>query len=112
MVISGEIWLAIILAVFLVLFVIAKFMEKSNKKQSFPKNSAIQNLCKKLNHKLPQYNFSLKHNHITVIYQSKKIAMITLDKSKQTSKRKLGNVLVLNFRSLPSHKAVLAELPV
>ncbi len=112
MIIDGIWWLAIIASVFVVLLMVGLLLAKNKQTEDkSEQNHAIRKLQQKLASKLPEYGFIVNKNHITVKRAGKKIALITLDKAKQTGSRKLGNVLVLNFRSLPNYQTVLKALP-
>ncbi len=109
MMISGTHWLMILAVITITLFAIALLIQKRNteKKNAPP---LIQTFHQMLIDNISEYNFALNKNHITVVNNDKKIAMITLDDRQKIGQRKLGEMVIFNYHKLPKYQKVLEQL--
>lgn len=119
--IDGIWWLVILLSVVVGLWLLAKSRgeRKSNnasgsnddlKQPKLPSNDALQKTLVLLNKHFPQYRVTRKANHLLIIKQTRKIAMITIDKKVATGQRLLGEVPILNYHRAPSRELLAANL--
>jgi hypothetical protein len=115
--IDGIWWLVILLAVVAGLWLLAHLRgAKSDDKTTassrakMPPNDGLQKTAAMLKQYFPDYRVSGKNNHLLVIKQGKKIAMITIDKKLATGQRLLGNVPIINYHRTPSRAQLSTNL--
>lgn len=117
--IDGIWWLVILLVVVTGLWLLAhkrgakNDSKNSNVKASGKKilaNDALQKTAVMLKQYFPDYRVSRKGNHLLIIKQGKKLAMITIDKKLATGQRRLGDVPIINYHRIPSRAQLSANL--
>jgi len=115
--IDGIWWLVILFTVIAVLWFVAKSRgakvgEKHSgaKPKSATPNDALQKTSTILKQHFANYRVTRKANHLLISKESKKIAMITIDKKLAAGKRRLGDVPVINYHRVPSRTQLTAHL--
>ena len=109
--IDGIWWLVILFMVIAALWFVAHLRGKnSHKKTSAPVNDSLQKTLVLLEQYFPDYRVNRKANHLLLSKQDKKIAMITIDKKLAVGQRRLGDVPVINYHSVPSRAQLMADL--
>ncbi|MBP2281674.1 hypothetical protein RCH20_002457 [Psychrobacter sp. PL15] len=115
--IDGIWWLVILLAVGAGLWLLAH--KRGAKKDDVntvatrtkvASNDALQKTAVMLKQHFPDYRVTRKGNHLLIIKQGKKIAMITIDKKLATGQRRLGDVPILNYHRTPSRTQLSTNL--
>lgn len=132
---SGSFWLGMVLFGMLILFILAslfsrKHINKSNRQAVNSRNTVkrqsaslknkrsldastdhvLLKLRKRLVKHFPEFDITSRKNHLLLLRHSKKVAMLTVDTSVDMGRRRLGNVTVVNFHSLPSVDELKIEL--
>ncbi|WP_201527443.1 hypothetical protein [Psychrobacter frigidicola] len=117
--IDGIWWLVIFLAVVAGLWLLAHRRgdkgggkdkaAKSARAKSLP-NDALQKTAALLKKDFKNYRVTRKGNHLLIIKQGKKVAMITIDKKLATGQRRLGDVPIINYHRPPSRAQLSANL--
>ncbi|WP_201617443.1 hypothetical protein [Psychrobacter urativorans] len=117
--IDGIWWLVIFLAVVAGLWLLAhrrgakKDSKNRNKKTSgkkIPVNDALQKTAVLLKKDFKNYRVTRKGNHLLILKQGKKLAMITIDKKLAVGQRRLGDVPIINYHRPPSRAQLSANL--
>lgn len=117
--IDGTWWLVILLVVVVALWLLARSRgpnnsDKDKKTMSLgaktPINDALQKTLLIIKQHFPEYRVMRKGNHLLITKQSKKIAMITIDKSIAAGQRRLGDVPVINYHRVPSRAQLSTNL--
>lgn len=115
--IDGIWWLVILLAVVAGLWLLAQKRGAKNNHETTASsrakvspNDALQKTAAMLKQYFPDYRVTRKGNHLLVIKQGKKIAMITIDKKLATGQRRLGDVPIINYHRTPSRAQLSANL--
>lgn len=73
-------------------------------------DAKLVKLKKRVSKSFPELTTSLRQHHLIIEYQSKKIAMLTVDKTAAIGRRRLGEVIVINFHDIPSAEELKIEL--
>lgn len=117
--IDGIWWLVILLAVVAILWFVAHLRGKAessahNDQQSTIKksspNDALQKTAVILQRHFPSYRVTRRSNHLLIVKQDKKIAMITIDKNIAVGQRRLGEVPIINYHRVPNRAQLSASL--
>ncbi|SNT69089.1 hypothetical protein [Psychrobacter sp. LV10R520-6] len=115
--IDGIWWLVILLAVVASLWLLAYLRgaksddkTKASSRAKISPNDGLQKTAAMLKQYFPDYRVSRKNNHLLVIKQGKKIAMITIDKKLATGQRRLGDVPIINYHRTPSRAQLSTNL--
>ncbi len=115
--IDGIWWLVILIAIIVILWLVAKSRgakagEKhgSAKSKNTVPNDALQKTSALLKRYFSEYTVMRKTNHLLVIKDGQKVAMITIDKKIVEGQRRLGEVPVINYHRLPSRAQLTANL--
>ncbi|MBO1529986.1 hypothetical protein J3492_02010 [Psychrobacter sp. F1192] len=117
--IDGIWWLVILLAVVAILWFVAHLRGKvessahndpqSTIKKTSP-NDALQKTAVILQRHFPSYRVTRRSNHLLLVKQDKKIAMITIDKNIAVGQRRLGEVPIINYHRVPNRAQLSASL--
>lgn len=109
----------LLIAIFILLFVIALILPKIKGKQNKPLNNAnstdnkalaqLFNVCQELLSPF-DYRIVLADNYITLIKNNQKVALLTLDDKLNNHTRKMGDSVIINFKTLPNKKALEQRL--
>lgn len=109
--IDGIWWLVILIAVIVALWFVAYLRGANNNDKnkaqhlSGAKSSANDGLYKTailLKQHFPDYEANRRANHLLLVKDNKKVAMITIDKSIAVGQRRLGSVPIINYHRVPS----------
>ena len=115
--IDGIWWLVILLAVIAALWLVAhrrgatdNHKDRTSTGAQPPVNDALQKTAALFKQSFSDYRVTRKGNHLLVIKQGKKVAMITIDKKIAAGQRRLGDVPVINYHRTPSRAQLSANL--
>lgn len=109
----------LLIAIFILLFVIALILPKIKGKHNTSLNNANSTdnkalaklfaLCQEL--LLPfDYQINVSDKYITLIKNNQKVALLTLDDKLNNHTRKMGDSVIINFKILPNKKALEQRL--
>lgn len=73
-------------------------------------NTQLLKLKNKISKNFPDFNALLREHHLVLERNAKKVALLTLDANAALGRRRLGEVTVINFHTLPSIEELRIEL--
>jgi hypothetical protein len=115
--IDGIWWFVILLAIVAGLWLVAHRRGtkngddgKTSSRTKSPPNDALQKTATLLKQYFPDYRVKRKGNHLLIVKQGKKLAMITIDKKLAAGQRRLGDVPIFNYHHAPNRAQLSANL--
>lgn len=73
-------------------------------------NPQLAKLKKQVMQNFPDFTTLLRQQHLVLERNAKKVALLTLDANAALGRRRLGDVVVINFHQLPSVEELRIEL--
>ncbi|PNK60154.1 hypothetical protein [Psychrobacter sp. FDAARGOS_221] len=86
-----------------------KFQSKAGSFSGKPSQDMLS-LQKRITKHFPDFSATARESHLILERNAKKVAMLTIDTNADLGRRRLGEVAVINFHSMPSVEELRVEL--